>query len=394
MSFSCNICSNSALDLVLSLPKYPLNTVYLKNKTEDLLTKYKPRNLLLYICNKCGHFQAYSEISLHEMYENGYNYHAQNSGVNGRMAFFSDRLNSLKSIKFNRVIDIGCFDLTLLKKLKGEISANYFIGIDPSIPLEVIKKNEGIICFKEYVDNVNLPYFKSDLPDLVISDQTFEHIPGINNSLNTIIGQVSKNSFFAVCVPSLEVLIERLNFHNIIHEHVNYFSIHTLTKLFENYKLLLNTFTIEYESTCGFLFALYSKTTKAKIKDLHSNFLTKNYFLRYYNIFRDTIANSNKVFMEIRGENIYGFGASDITPNLAYFMNTDFHFLNNILDDTDYKQDTFFPFLKPKIVSPLNINISSDSNCLITAPHAARYLYSRLLDFKFKKIINPIGLIS
>jgi hypothetical protein len=205
---------------------------------------------------------------------------------------------------------------------------------------------------------------------------------------------VSKDSFFAVCVPSLEILIEKLNFHNIIHEHVNYFSIHSLTRLFENCKFYLLDFTIEHDSTCGFLFALYTRKQRKDGKKLHSKIHTKNSFLTYYNIFKDSINNNNKLISEIKNGDMYGFGASDITPNLAYFMDSDFSFLNNILDDTDYKQNTFFPFLVPEIISPHNVKIARGSNCLITAPQASRYIYPRLNDLGFKKIFNPIGLVS
>ena len=387
---NCNICNNNSLDLVLSLPNYPLNSVYLKNLSDS--NKYSPCNMDLYCCNNCNHFQLFSELPLDQLYNDDYNYNTKNSGVQGRIDFFLNQLNPIKSIKFNRVIEIGCFDLSLLKKLKQEISANYFIGIDPSIPIDIMNNTEDIICFKEYCDNVRLPHFNTELPDLVISDQTFEHIQDINKSLDSIINQVNKSSFFAVCVPSLEVLVEKLKFHNIIHEHVNYFSIHNLTRLFDNFKISLNAYTIEYNSTCGFLFALYSKNSNIKV-DLPSNIYTKDYFFKYYNIFRSSIAHCNTIINALN-KNIYGFGASDITPNLAYFMDTDFSYLINILDDTEYKQNTYFPFLKAKIINPLMLENINGANCLITAPHASRYLYKRLLDFGFKNIINPIGFIS
>jgi hypothetical protein len=96
----------------------------------------------------------------------------------------------------------------------------------------------------------------------------------------------------------------------------------------------------------------------------------------------------------LENEKIYGFGASDITANLAYFMESDFGFLTNILDDTVYKQGKYYPSLKPEITGNNGSGDLSNSICLITAPQAARYIYTRVNSFNFKKIINPIGLIS
>jgi cyclopropane-fatty-acyl-phospholipid synthase len=347
------------------------------------------------MCETCSHVQAVSGVKLSELYNDDYNYNTQNSGVQGRIAFFSSQLDKIAGIKFNRVIDVGCYNLSLLKEIKHKIKANYFIGIDPSIPGECLENEGNIICFKDYVDNVDIPYFNNDLPDLVISDQTFEHIPTINSTLGNIIQKVSENSIFAICVPSLEVLVEKLNFHNLIHEHVNYFSINTLSKLFALNKATLKSYTLSYTTTCGFLFGIFIKNnTRSPEVILGQKDINKDSFLKSYNLFRDLLEKTNQLIGDMDGERIYGFGASDITANLAYFMNSDFSFLTNILDDTLYKQEKYFPYLKPEIVSQHTIGDLSDSNCLITAPQAARYIYPRLNNLKFKRIINPIGLIS
>ncbi len=232
---------------------YPLNSLDLTEADFKYSDKFKPRDFSLYICKLCGHFQATSGVKLSELYNDEYNYNTQNSGVQGRISFFLSQLKEVIDIKFNRVIDIGCYDLSLLKKSGKNIKANYYIGIDPSIPSPLLDNNDGIICYKDYVDNVDIPFFDEKLPDLIISDQTFEHIPSINSTLGYISSIVAKNSIFAICVPSMEVLIQKLNFHNLIHEHVNYFSIFTLSKLFELNNVTLKNYTLNYTSTCGFL---------------------------------------------------------------------------------------------------------------------------------------------
>jgi hypothetical protein len=87
---------------------------------------------------------------------------------------------------------------------------------------------------------------------------------------------------------------------------------------------------------------------------------------------------------------IYGFGASDITANLAYFFESDFSELRNIIDDTPYKQNRFIPRLRPVIVNSTQISDWSTSTILITAPQANRPILGRLLKLKPKKIISPI----
>ena len=392
----CAICKSDSLELVVSLPNYPMNTVYLKSKDNE--SKFGTKNMRLFCCPICKHFQAISDLTPKDLYNDDYQYFTKNPGVQGRIKFFLKQLEPLRHIRFNRIIDIGCFDLSLLKEVKKEFFANTFIGIDPSIPKNLVDNTDGIMCYKNYTDNIKLPDSKSDLPDLIISDQTFEHIPEIDKSLKSFTSQLNENLYFAVCVPSLEVLIEKLNFHNLIHEHVNYFSIHTLTRLFENSSLFLNSYTIEYKTSCGFLFAIYS--SKSNLPKNHSiqllvdNIYTREYFLRYYECFKNMLSICKKILSEEKEAAIYGFGASDITANLAYFMDSDFSMLDVILDETEYKKNTYYPFLKPMIANPKDYIVKKGAVCLITAPQAARYIYNKLIDFEFKKIINPLGVIS
>jgi hypothetical protein len=282
----CNVCTSSNVELILSLPSYPLNTLYLTCAEKENGEKYKSKDFSVYMCKDCGHFQGISAVKLSELYNDEYNYHTQNTGVQGRISYFLSQLDHVSDIKFNRVIDIGCYDLSLLKAVKKKVKADFFIGIDPSIPDHCLNNSENIVCIKDYVDSVNIPHFNEEMPDLILSDQTFEHIPTIYLTLGNIVQKTGKDSVFAICVPSLEVLVEKLNFHNLIHEHVNYFSIHTLSWLFYLNKLTLDYYNLNYTSTCGFLFALFTKNSSGQNKIVvRKNEITKECFLLQYDLF-------------------------------------------------------------------------------------------------------------
>lgn len=388
---TCRLCSSDSLELVLSLPNFPLNTIYVNKFTiED---KFK-KNMSLYCCSNCNHFQAYSDIKIEDLYHDDYQYHPTSPNVQDRVEFINNQLLKFKNIKFNRIIDVGCNDTSLLKKLKTTLSANYFIGIDPSIPSNIISTNpDNFILFKDYIENIEIPHFDSKLPDLIVSDQTFEHIPDLNKSLSHINNQVSTGSYFAINVPSFEALIEKLNFNFIIHEHLHYFTIHTLTYLFEKHNLTLEEYFTEYKVTSNYLFGIFNKKTTFEKNNLKSNIYTKQYFDVYFELFKNMLKETNNLLSQLsKNEKIYGFGASDITSPLAYFMETDFNYLSNILDDTSYKQNKYYPNLHPQIISPGN-NIFDNAICLITSPQSSRYLINRLKELKFKKIINPNGII-
>src|ERR1700733_3248241 len=169
MSGSCNVCGGRDLHPMLSLPKYPLNSIYLP--AYDSGEKYRA-DLHLYDCPRCLHIQAISELSIEHFYNEDYSYTVNNSGAQGRQDFFVGRvLRHAAGRRFNRVIELGCFDLSLLKKLKAAgVVADHWIGIDP-VPLHNAGDTAGILFINGYFQDVDIPFLNEDLPDLIVSDQ-------------------------------------------------------------------------------------------------------------------------------------------------------------------------------------------------------------------------------
>jgi SAM-dependent methyltransferase len=389
MNGACNVCSATNLRLMLSLPGYPLNSLYLPSC--DSGENYHA-DLHLYDCPHCLHIQAISELSIEHFYNEDYSYTVNNSGAQGRQDFFVSRvLRHAAGKRFNRVIELGCFDLSLLKKLKaGGVVADHWIGIDP-VPLPNAGEMGDILFINGYFQDVDIPYLNKDLPDLIISDQVFEHIPSTRDVLQSFSKVAAPNSSFIVCVPSVELLIDNFSFHNLIHEHLNYFSAAALGKLFGacNYGLLHSE--LNNELTVGLLLQIYTnaRSTGGVVSTGDSSDLSAQ-FHQNYGIFKSNLASVKTFIRSGMAGRIYGFGASDITGNLAYFLESDFSELCNIIDDTPYKQNRFIPGLKPLIVNSANINDWSTSTILITAPQANRPIIGRLLQLKPKKIISPI----
>jgi hypothetical protein len=374
---------------MLSLPKYPLNSLYLPSYDED--EKYLS-DLFLLNCGRCFHVQATSMISVDDLYNAGYSYSVDNSGAQGRQDFFVSRvLKHAAGRKFNRVIELGCFDLSLLRKLKARgLSADHWIGVDP-VPLRKPDDGEDILFINGYFQDVDIPHLNKSLPDLVISDQVFEHIPSTSLVLDSFSKVAAPDSSLIVCVPSLELMIDNFSFHNIIHEHLNYFSAEALANLFKacGYELLHSE--LNNELTVGLLLQIYKNSHRPggnAPSNSGAGFLSK--FEGNHKIFEETLKGVGHFIRRNAKERIYGFGASDITANLAYFLKSDFSELRNIIDDTPYKQNRFIPHLKPLITGSNTISDWPTSTILITAPQASRPIISRLLALKPKKIISPM----
>src|SRR5450830_1192794 len=257
-TLACNICGKTELREVLHLPAFPLNSRYLKSPS---WAQYLA-DFTLQSCKACSHLQAVSDLPLSSIYTAEYDYASGSPGVTARQQWLLSRVTEFsKGKKYNRVIEIGCNNLSLMKLLRaGGISANHWIGIDP-VPLTT--PVEGVIFINGYSRDVEIPHFDPALPDLVIADQVFEHIPALHSVLSDLNDRIGASSSYMICVPSLELLIENLSFHNIIHEHLNYFSVKSMLNLFES-----NGMTLEYSEllnaqTAPYLLQMWNKSAVA-----------------------------------------------------------------------------------------------------------------------------------
>jgi SAM-dependent methyltransferase len=379
----------------MNLPNYPLNSQYLSQPSLGNGRYNKDFDLMG--CNNCGHIFGESSFHTSELYHDEYCYRPSSPNINWRVHFLIGQLEeTVKHIQFNRVIDIGCNNGQLLRKAKEVLNAEHFIGVDPAIPLDVFNENEDIIFIKDFVQNIKLPYFKNEKPDLIISDQCFEHIQDLNLVISDLYKQVGSGSKFFICVPSLEAMIDKLNFQFVIHEHLNYFSLRSLYNLFKKHSLNLERYVIDYLSTSNFILTVFSKGNEILISENELPLVTLELVKNRISQFKNNISYNTEFLKKIYLNNrIYGFGASDLTSNLAYFMNTDLEFLSGIIDDTSWKNNMYMPGIKTQISNSIELSEIEYKNsyCLITAPQASRHLMVRINELGFKGVIIPTAVI-
>jgi len=88
----------------------------------------------------------------------------------------------------------------------------------------------------------------------------------------------------------------------------------------------------------------------------------------------------------LNGKPVYGFGAAQNFPVLAYFVGEELPF-EVILDDHPMRQNKIYPHLPYKIKAPNG----SYEGCtgLITGPDYARVLMGRMNQLKFDHIVLP-----
>ncbi len=150
--------------------------------------------------------------------------------------------------KPRRALDIGSNVGTLLSYFKSDFGIDV-VGVEPSDNIANLALQRGIptVCAlfddriesNEVVSRVKL--------DVVASTNVMNHIDELASTMETIRKIGSERLLFAFEVPYLRDLIEKGAFDTIYHEHVNYFTIRSVSRLLEQSGFsLIHAERIEY----------------------------------------------------------------------------------------------------------------------------------------------------
>ena len=230
---NCRVCNNKSLVEFCQLGTQPLANSFIKK--EELSEKEKVFPLNLCLCQKCGLVQLSDVVPAKLMFRN---YLYIPSASKTRMEHFNELANTLKDkLNLNEkdlAVDIGSNDGSLLEvyvRLGIRI-----LGIDPSVNLAKIAELKGITTVNDYFTqktarNVVKKYGKAKA---ITATNVFAHVSDIHEFVRGIEILLADDGAFVIEFPYLVDLIENCEFDTVYHEHLSYFGIRALVKLFEN----------------------------------------------------------------------------------------------------------------------------------------------------------------
>ena len=383
---TCNICRKKKLKKIFDLKKFPLTGIYLKKKA-----KLNNFSNTFSICVNCGHGQLLNQINPKIMYKKTYSHRTSQSSIAVQMNkdFLNKLENEIKNKKFNCILEVGCNDLFLTKKLK-KYSRN-IIGTDPIWKKKLTKIDSkisvvgGFINEKETINNIKK--LAKNKIDLVVSSHTFEHVGNVSGAFKQISEIVTKDCLFIIETPSLDSIVRNEHFDQVFHQHLHYFSEASIKKLTEQMNCSLKKILYNYQIWGGNVMFIFSKK---KIKSI-LNVQSKNYFkikqikLKYIRFQRYCV---NKIkYIKSQKNKIVGCGAAQMMPILSYHSKSNFDFLHKLFDDNPSRQNKFLPLINKKITKT-NLKDLSNSFVLITANEASRNLMKRIIPYNPRRILT------
>lgn len=259
----CRICNSKKLYDILDLGNQPPSNSF--RKSLDIKLSNIP--LVLKFCKKCELAQLSATVDPKELFK--YYFWVTNTSQTAKdySEIFCRRVLKRVKSKNNLVIEIASNDGTFLEPFKKK--KNYVLGIDPAVNISREANKKGINTICDFFSNklaLKIETKQKKKADVVFARNVIPHVKNIKDIINGISNLVDKDGLVAIEFHYSKIIQDELHYDLIYHEHLFYFTIKTISKLFKKYNLY--PFDIDKSPISGGSLVLYfSKLKKKQVLD-------------------------------------------------------------------------------------------------------------------------------
>lgn len=234
---ACRVCENNNLTDVLSLGDLYVSDFSDQQNSDNGIKA--PLDLVL--CNPetggCGLLQLKHTVSNESMYRNYWYRSGINKTMRDELSSISSKAKSMIDLKSgDYVIDIGANDGTLLRSYS--IDGLNTVGFEPALNLEQygIQGTTKIIVdfFNFYQWNKN---FNNKKAKVITAIGMFYDLDDPNSFVSDIEKCMDDNSLLIIQMMYLPSFLKRNAFDGICHEHLEYYSLFSLSNLLDRHNL-------------------------------------------------------------------------------------------------------------------------------------------------------------
>ena len=370
---SCSICGSKEIQEAISLPGLPLTGLYYPELNQALNSPTFDQGLS--ICSTCGHCQLSNYIEPSIVYDDSYTHRTSSSPLStkGNDFLFEYIINNVAEDDATSILEAGCNDCYLLKKLRQHYPKSDLYGFDP-IWIGNRPDFPSLHIYGSYVEHIgsNLPNIS---PGLVLSAHTFEHVVDLHDSLAGLVAIAKTGARLIIEMPSFDTLLRLSRFDQIFHQHVQYISESSIHYLLSKLGCSLNNIAYNFNYWGGTVIFDFTKNGLT-YKRTNKKKYTKEDILSSYHTFKQNVATVRRSIPD--PDDVSILGAAQMLP-ILYYHTKDFFGFSRILDDNRERVGNFLPNtpLPIESLSQLKASSSSTASFVIGAIDSSRSLISR-----------------
>ena len=395
----CQVCDYPDLDSILFLGYLPpvnrMNPIGEKPREQPSY----PAQLLY--CPRCHLVQLGLTVDPQVLFPPEYPYTSSTTKIlrDNFAELYVECETILDLKKEDLIVDIGSNDGNLLSNFKDY---HQVLGITP--------EQIGRIAIERGIPTI-IDYFSEKVVSRVLSEQgpaqvvtatnVFAHIENVNHIVELILRLLQPGGVFISESHYLLPLIETLQYDTIYHEHLRYYSLHSLQYLLESHGLEI--FHAKRILTHGGSIRVYAgrkgsfkvKSSVPKLLDAEKPVvLDKRNLLEFKKRVILAKLRLHKMLLEIKekGDRIYGISAPSRASTLINYVGLDDGIIDNVLEiQGSHKIGKYVPGTLIPVVEESCLFEDQPEYALLLAWHIADELAPKLKQKGFKgKFICPL----
>ena len=221
----CRLCESAKLVPVVYIKPQYIASTFVKTNTNNPKAKIKiPMTLLL--CGNCGLAQLKETVEQNLLYENYfYRSNVSNTMNKDLRDVVAEVISKVSLKKGDMILDIGCNDGLMLTFFPENLQR---VGIDPAKNIDWSHLPDSIKIVNDYFPSSQL---KNNSFKIITTTAMFYDLNDPNSAVKQIKNILKKDGVLCIQVSYLYDTIRDMNFYDICHEHLEYYSLKTLMYL-------------------------------------------------------------------------------------------------------------------------------------------------------------------
>ncbi len=357
---SCLVCESKNLNEIVNLGMHPFADTFIPISKISQPDNIYP--LVCELCLDCGHVQTkYSTDPTLRYAGEEYSYTSGNSNFSRKhWDEYAEQVTNELNLNNSFIIEVGSNDGYLAEQFVKK--GNKVLGIDASQIMADLAKSRNVetlvgLFGKEMAEKITK---ERGYADLIIANNVFNHIDNLLDFVRSIEKSLSKDGSFVFEQPYWPDMLKNNGFNQIYHEHVNYFTIKALSKLFDKVGMVLQSITlVDYHGKS--LRAIAKKKINAKESEKVNEMIRDEeeygvFRLEKYKEFMNEIYMKRSKFMQriheikCKGQAIIAIAAAAKGNTLLNFYKLDSTIIDYVTDASPYKKGKYTPATRIPIV--------------------------------------------
>ena len=401
MDGRCIVCDASEVEPFLDLGETALANKFL---AEAELDRPEPRfPLVVGFCGGCGHVQLTEHVPPSAMFEDYLYVSSASETLKRHLYELSDVVVARHAVgPEDLVIDVGCNDGTLLQGFRRHgVRA---LGVDPAKNLAELYDRPDIDRYTGFFDSRSARELRRRFGPaaVVTATNTFPHIPALADFVEGLQTVLAPGGVFVIEAHYLVDLLEQGAFDTIYHEHVSYWALGPMTRLFEQHGMQV-VHAERLPVHHGQLRVFVQRAGEGEVRPSVTDVLAAESELavdrietyrRFAAQAQRTKEDLGRVVAELRaaGSRIAGYGAPAKGNTLLGFLELGPRELDYIADRSPLKQGLFTPGAHIPVVAPDRLLVDQPEYLLLLAWNFADEVMEQQAEYRARggRFIVPV----